>query len=83
VYVYFHFQGLLIEEKYASFFFTGIIKTPTPQKNNHYDTPKIYNEAENIVSKSKDNMEKIIINDKVRMHSLYVDDSSFFFSLCL
>jgi hypothetical protein len=73
-------------------FFTGILKTSTSNKINHYDTPKIYkNNNENIVLKFNGDVKKTVVNqqnnnmntiDKVSLHSLYVD-FFFFFLLSL
>ncbi len=68
--VFFHFQGLLNDERNVSHFFSGII--PTVKKNNHYDTPKIYkNDAKKLlVNEQKNNM---VLNDKVSGYSLNGD----------
>jgi hypothetical protein len=86
--MFFHFQGLLNEEKNASFFFTGVIKISTSSKTNHYDTPKIHNNDENVILKLNNDVEKTIVNeqnnnmttnDKVRLYSLCIDFFLLFF----
>ncbi len=82
----------MTKKKNASFF-TGILKTSTSNKINHYDTPKIYNNNnENIVLKFNGDVKKTVVNqqnnnmntiDKVSLHSLYVDFFFFFFLFLL
>jgi len=77
----------MTRRKKPRLFFTGILKTSTSNKTSHYDTPKIYNNNENIILKFNGDVNKTVLHqqnnnmntiDKVSLHSLYVD--VFFFS---